>query len=102
MHCFRNFAFNVYKKNDLKKAIMYRVYYSRYGEDLIRLLSPIKGFLFSMIEKKGKGTGTETVEASKSDAGVMRGESIKVTGIDKATGLRVHSAGNYRPGCVPL
>jgi radical SAM superfamily enzyme YgiQ (UPF0313 family) len=55
----RNFAFNVYKKNSLIKAILYRIYYSRYGEDLIKLLSPIKKYLFSFVEgKTTKGLST--------------------------------------------
>ena len=52
LKCHRNFAFNVYKKNSLIKAILYRIYYSRYGEHLIKLLSPIKKHLFSLVERK--------------------------------------------------
>lgn len=40
--CYRNFAFNVYKRHSPKKAILYRIYYSDYGEALIRVLAPIK------------------------------------------------------------
>ncbi|KKM15081.1 hypothetical protein LCGC14_1699660 [marine sediment metagenome] len=59
LKCYRNFAFNVYKKHSLPKAILYRIYYSRYGEDLIKLLSPIKDYLFSFVEgKKSKGAAT--------------------------------------------
>ena len=42
LSCYRNFAFNVYKKHSLKKAIIYRIYYSDYGEWLIRILAPLK------------------------------------------------------------
>jgi radical SAM superfamily enzyme YgiQ (UPF0313 family) len=40
--CYRNFAFHVYKKHSLLKAVLYRVYYSNYGEWLIRALAPLK------------------------------------------------------------
>jgi len=40
--CYRNFAFNVYRKHSLMKAILYKVYYSDYGEWLIRVLAPLK------------------------------------------------------------
>lgn len=43
--CFRNFAFNVYKTNSLKKAVIMRIYYSRLGEFLIRVLAPFKNIL---------------------------------------------------------
>lgn len=39
---YRNFAFNVYKTNSLKKAMLYKVYYSRFGEKLIRILDAVK------------------------------------------------------------
>ncbi len=42
---FRNFAFNVYKRNSLRKALFLRVYYSRYGELLVRALAPVKNLL---------------------------------------------------------
>jgi radical SAM superfamily enzyme YgiQ (UPF0313 family) len=42
LNCYRNFAWRVYWKNSLKKAILHKIYYSRYGEFLIRLLSPFK------------------------------------------------------------
>jgi len=45
LHCFRNFAYNVYKNNNFKKALLLRVYYSRYGEPLLRLLAPVKNIL---------------------------------------------------------
>lgn len=51
LKCYRNFAFNVYKKHSLKKALMYRIYYSKYGEILIKILSPVKSWLFSKVEK---------------------------------------------------
>jgi len=42
LKCYRNFAFNVYRANSVKKAILYKVYYSRFGEPLIRALDSIK------------------------------------------------------------
>jgi len=41
----RNFSYKVYKGQSLRKAIIYKLYYSRYGEILIRLLSPFKNAL---------------------------------------------------------
>ena len=43
--CFRNFGWNVYRQNSLRKALMYKIYYSPYGEHLIRLLSPVKNMI---------------------------------------------------------
>ena len=40
--CYRNFAYNVYKKHSIMKAILFRIYYSDYGEWLIRVLAPVK------------------------------------------------------------
>ncbi len=48
LRCFRNFAFNVYRRNNFKKALFLRVYYSRYGEFLLRLLAPLKNLLRKM------------------------------------------------------
>ena len=45
LKAFRNFAYNVYKGHSLKKALFLRVYYSRYGEVLLRLLAPVKNLL---------------------------------------------------------
>ncbi len=45
LRCFRNFAFNVYRKNNFKKALFLRVYYSRHGEFLLRLLAPFRNIL---------------------------------------------------------
>jgi len=45
VHCFRTFAYNVYRHHSLRKAIFLRFYYSPLGEPLIRLLKPIKGIL---------------------------------------------------------
>jgi len=42
LKCYRNFAWRVYWKKSLKKALLHKAYYSRYGEFLIRLLSPFK------------------------------------------------------------
>lgn len=42
LKAYRNFSYRVYRKISLKKAIMYKIYYSRFGERLIRFLDPIK------------------------------------------------------------
>ena len=42
LNCYRNFAWRVYWKKSLKKALLHKAYYSKYGEFLIRLLSPFK------------------------------------------------------------
>ena len=42
LKCFRRFGFRIYKRHSLLKALPYYVYYSRFGEPLIRLLQPIK------------------------------------------------------------
>ncbi len=42
LRCYRNFVFNVYKTNSLKKALIYKIYYSRIGEPMIRLLNSVK------------------------------------------------------------
>lgn len=45
LHSFRTFGYEVYKNHSIVKAIMYRVYYSPYGELVIRLLKPVKTVL---------------------------------------------------------
>lgn len=45
LRCFRRFGYEIYKRHSLAKALVYRLYYSRYGEILIRLLSPMKRFI---------------------------------------------------------
>ena len=42
---YKTFAYEVYKKQSLMKAVFYRVYYSQFGELLIRFLSPFKDIL---------------------------------------------------------
>ncbi|VAX21465.1 hypothetical protein MNBD_NITROSPINAE04-1886 [hydrothermal vent metagenome] len=42
LKCYRNFAYNVYKGRSSKKALLYKVYYSRFGESLIRILDIVK------------------------------------------------------------
>lgn len=42
LNCYRNFAWRVYQGKSFKKAILHKIYYSKYGEFLIKLLSPIK------------------------------------------------------------
>ncbi|MBI2441027.1 MAG: B12-binding domain-containing radical SAM protein [Lentisphaerae bacterium] len=49
LRCFRNFAFNVYKKSAPLKAFFYKAYYSAAGERLIRLLAPVKDLLRRLV-----------------------------------------------------
>ncbi|MBI5815297.1 MAG: B12-binding domain-containing radical SAM protein [Nitrospinae bacterium] len=42
LRCYRRFAFNVYKESSPKKALLYKMYYSRFGERLIRVMDKIK------------------------------------------------------------
>jgi anaerobic magnesium-protoporphyrin IX monomethyl ester cyclase len=42
LQCYSNFAWRVYWKKSIKKALLHKVYYSRYGEFLIRILAPLK------------------------------------------------------------
>lgn len=42
LNAYRNFSYKVYKKSSLRKALIYKIYYSRFGERLIRILDPIK------------------------------------------------------------
>jgi len=45
---FRSFAYQVYRRHSLKKALALRLYYSRYGECLLKLLAPFKDRLRKM------------------------------------------------------
>lgn len=45
LKCFRTFAYQVYKPHSLKKALMLRVYYSRYGQVLLKIIEPFKHLL---------------------------------------------------------
>lgn len=45
LRAFRNFAFNVYRRHSLRKAIVLRIYYSRVGEFLLQFLAPFKSAL---------------------------------------------------------
>jgi len=45
LRCFRTFAYNVYKGHSLRKALMLRLYYSPYGEFLLKLVAPFKSLL---------------------------------------------------------
>ncbi|WP_045218708.1 B12-binding domain-containing radical SAM protein [Desulfonatronum thioautotrophicum] len=49
IRCFRTFAYNVYKGHSLKKALMLRIYYSRYGQFLARCLGPVKDKLRTLV-----------------------------------------------------
>ncbi len=42
LELYHNFAYNVYKEKSLMKALIYKAYYSAYGEWLIRVLDPLK------------------------------------------------------------
>lgn len=42
LKAYRNFSYKVYKGSSLRKAFIYKIYYSRFGEGLIRILDPIK------------------------------------------------------------
>lgn len=52
LKCYRNFSFNVYKSSSLLKAVIYKVYYSRFGEKLIKLCDPFKKQIQSLVMKK--------------------------------------------------
>ena len=49
--CHRNFSFYVYKKFSIRRALFYRLYYSRYGELIIRIFSPFKKLLRNIAMK---------------------------------------------------
>lgn len=49
LKCHKKFAYNVYRDQSLIKAIFYRIYYSSYGEWLIRILVPFKRILRRLI-----------------------------------------------------
>ncbi|MBI2437634.1 MAG: B12-binding domain-containing radical SAM protein [Lentisphaerae bacterium] len=49
LRCFRNFAFNVYKRHAPLRAFFYKIYYSAAGERLIRLLAPVKDLLRRLV-----------------------------------------------------
>lgn len=42
---YKIFAYEVYKRSSIRRALFYRVYYSSIGERLIHILSPIKNLL---------------------------------------------------------
>lgn len=46
---YRNFSFNVYRHSSVMKALIYKVYYSRFGEKLIRLSDPIKKMILRLV-----------------------------------------------------
>jgi len=49
LKCYKKFAYNVYRDQSLIRAIFYRIYYSSYGEWLIRILAPFKRILRRLI-----------------------------------------------------
>ncbi|MCL4385187.1 MAG: B12-binding domain-containing radical SAM protein [Actinobacteria bacterium] len=42
LKCYRRFPWRVYRGKSLKRALLFKIYYSKYGELLIRLMSPFK------------------------------------------------------------
>ena len=54
LHCYHNFGFNDYRNHSLLKALIFKIYYSKYGEQLIRILSPFKKKIFAIAESKLK------------------------------------------------
>lgn len=51
LKCHRNFSYQIYKKKSLYRALIYKIYYSPYGEKLIRLLFPVKNLLRNLVMK---------------------------------------------------
>ncbi len=49
LKCYKEFAYDVYRDQSLVKAIFYRIYYSRYGEQLVRILAPFKRVLRRLV-----------------------------------------------------
>jgi anaerobic magnesium-protoporphyrin IX monomethyl ester cyclase len=45
IRCFRNFAYNVYRGSSLKRALFYKVYYSAWGEFILKAAEPFKNIL---------------------------------------------------------
>ena len=52
LHCYRNFSYNVYKRYSFLKALIYKIYYSRFGEKLIRLYDPLKKYIQQLVMRK--------------------------------------------------
>ncbi len=46
---FRNFAYDVYKQNAPLKAMFYKVYYSPFGEFILKLIAPFKNIIRKMV-----------------------------------------------------
>jgi len=42
LKCYRRFPWRVYRGKSFKRALLFKIYYSKYGEILIRLMSPFK------------------------------------------------------------
>lgn len=51
---YRNFSFNIYKRSSLLKALVYKIYYSSFGEQLIRLCDPLKKVIQNVVMKKSE------------------------------------------------
>ncbi len=54
LKAYRNFSFKVYGTRAPLKALAYKVYYSRYGERLIRLGDPLKKLLQRLVMERKK------------------------------------------------
>ena len=42
LKCYRRFPWRVYRGKSLKRAFLFKIYYSKYGEIFIKLMSPFK------------------------------------------------------------
>lgn len=42
LQCYRRFPWRVYRGKSLKRALLFKIYYSKYGESIIRLMAPFK------------------------------------------------------------
>ena len=42
LQCYRRFPWRVYRGKSLKRALLFKIYYSKYGESIIKLMSPLK------------------------------------------------------------
>ena len=63
IRCYRNFHYRLYRDTSLLKALAYKVYYSRLGEKLIRLIGPsLKEALFRRIVE-GRKRGRKPAQA---------------------------------------
>ncbi|MBM3701593.1 MAG: B12-binding domain-containing radical SAM protein [Actinobacteria bacterium] len=45
LSCYRRFPWRVYRGKSLKRALLFKIYYSKYGEFIIKLMSPFKKYI---------------------------------------------------------